>query len=182
MQGGTPHARGAGNLVCKAHIVRSSRDYCVGGDGMGCIPIPPATTKNAHSPMHPANAGCYLAVSHGWKPVGQPRWTFRRGVPPKGGADSGSVCIPKPPTAPFRARRLRRGKADWTNRGARLPPKGVRARWGAPESTTLVTTNHCTPITPLPQKPLGHMRPGPRAQQFVLDISARRGHKAGATV
>ena len=38
----------------------------------------------------------------------------------------------KPPTALGWARRLRRGKADWTNREASLPPQGAR---GAPEST-----------------------------------------------
>ena len=38
----------------------------------------------------------------------------------------------KPPTAPEGARRKRRGKADWTNREARLPPQGVRCREAAP--------------------------------------------------
>ena len=57
---------------------------------------------------------------------------------------SANACQPKPPTAPGGARRLRRGKADWTNREACLPRRGEGAR-GAPESTTLVTTHHCTP-------------------------------------
>ena len=38
-----------------------------------------------------------LKVSPTWKGGGQPRWTFRHGVPPNGGADSGAICSPITP-------------------------------------------------------------------------------------
>ena len=50
--------------------------------------------------------------------------------------------------APGGARRLRRGKADWTNRETSLPPQGVRAREARPNQRMPINNCACYPQLP----------------------------------
>ena len=77
-----------------------------------------------------------LKVSPTWKGGGQPRWTFRQGVPP-----------------------LRAGRM-------RTPPAYHLSRRSLGEDgTTLVTSNHCTPIAFIPHFFGTHVRSEHRGRQ-----------------
>ena len=62
-------------------------------------------------------------------------------------ADSNVAPGGTPPTAPKGARRLRRGKAGWTNRDA-VCPEGVRCRGAAPNQTWGVSPRVIPPRNP----------------------------------
>ena len=65
LQGGTPHARGAGGIGFAWSDLQKRTAIGHRVFVRRASPIASADTNNAHLPMHPANAGFFLALSHG---------------------------------------------------------------------------------------------------------------------